>query len=377
VSYARGHRGGSARDVEVRRGARGRAARRCRGHRPGRAGDLPPRPHRVGRTRPPAGGRVPHHHRPGRDRGQGRRRPPRARSSRVVPGARLCGGSSAIDGCLVLCLERMDRILEVDAVDQQAVLEPGVINADISIATADVGLWYPPDPASKEFCSIGGNIATNAGGLCCVKYGVTRDHVLGLEVVLADGTVIETGRRTIKGVAGLDLTQLLIGQRGHARHRHPKVRVRSRRCPRVPRRWWRCSRRSARPAPRSPTWSPAACSCRCSSWSTAPRRWRSTTGATWASTVTPRGCCSPSPTRPSRSGAPRWHVPPRSATGPARPTPRRPTTRPSRRCSCRRGAWPSRRWSGSGTRCSTTSRCHARASPTSSSGPRRSRSDAG
>jgi glycolate oxidase len=100
----------------------------------------------------------------------------------IVPrgaGSSLCGGSAAIDGCLVLCLERMDRILEVDAVDQQAVLEPGVINADMSRATADVGLWYPPDPASKTFCSIGGNVATNAGGLCCVKYGVTRDHVLG------------------------------------------------------------------------------------------------------------------------------------------------------------------------------------------------------
>jgi glycolate oxidase len=135
----------------------------------------------------------------------------------IVPrgaGSSLCGGSSAIDGCLVLCLERMDRVLEVDAVDQMAVLEPGVINAQVSEATRDVGLWYPPDPASKAFCSIGGNIATNAGGLCCVKYGVTRDYVLGLEVVLADGTVIETGRRTIKGVAGLDLTQLFIGSEG-------------------------------------------------------------------------------------------------------------------------------------------------------------------
>jgi glycolate oxidase len=135
----------------------------------------------------------------------------------IVPrgaGSSLCGGSAAIDGCLVLCLERMDRVLEVDGVDQQAVLEPGVINAEVSRATADLGLWYPPDPASKTFCSIGGNVATNAGGLCCVKYGVTRDHVLGLEVVLADGTVLETGRRTIKGVAGLDLTQLLIGSEG-------------------------------------------------------------------------------------------------------------------------------------------------------------------
>jgi glycolate oxidase len=135
----------------------------------------------------------------------------------IVPrgaGSSLCGGASASDGCLVLCLERMDRVLEIDGRDQMAVLEPGVINADVSAATRDVGLWYPPDPASKTFCSIGGNVATNAGGLCCVKYGVTRDYVLGLEVVLADGTVIETGRRTIKGVAGLDLTGLLIGSEG-------------------------------------------------------------------------------------------------------------------------------------------------------------------
>ena len=135
----------------------------------------------------------------------------------IVPrgaGSSLAGGASAIDGCLVLCLERMDRILEVDAVDQMALLEPGVINAHISQATRDAGLFYPPDPASQAFCSIGGNVATNAGGLCCVKYGVTRDYILGLEVVLADGTILDTGRRTIKGVAGLDLTQLLIGSEG-------------------------------------------------------------------------------------------------------------------------------------------------------------------
>lgn len=135
----------------------------------------------------------------------------------IVPrgaGSSLAGGSQAIDGCLILCLERMDRILDVDEVDQTVTVEPGVLNADISTATAPHGLWYPPDPASKAFCSIGGNIATNAGGLCCVKYGVTRDYVMGLEVVLADGTVIETGRRTIKGVAGLDLTGLLVGSEG-------------------------------------------------------------------------------------------------------------------------------------------------------------------
>jgi glycolate oxidase len=135
----------------------------------------------------------------------------------IVPrgaGSSLAGGSQAIDGCLVLCLERMDRILDVDEVDQTVTVEPGVLNADVSTATAPHGLWYPPDPASKTFCSIGGNIATNAGGLCCVKYGVTRDYVMGLEVVLADGTVIETGRRTIKGVAGLDLTGLMVGSEG-------------------------------------------------------------------------------------------------------------------------------------------------------------------
>ncbi len=135
----------------------------------------------------------------------------------IVPrgaGSSLAGGSQAIDGCLILCVERMERILDVDEVDQTVTVEPGVLNADISTATAPYGLWYPPDPASKAFCSIGGNIATNAGGLCCVKYGVTRDYVLGLEVVLADGTVIETGRRTIKGVAGLDLTGLMVGSEG-------------------------------------------------------------------------------------------------------------------------------------------------------------------
>jgi glycolate oxidase len=135
----------------------------------------------------------------------------------VVPrgaGSSLCGGSQAIDGALTLCLERMDRILAVDPVDQLARVEPGVLTADLSVATAEHGLFYPPDPASKAFCSIGGNVATNAGGLCCVKYGVTRDYVARLEVVLADGRVIETGHDTIKGVAGLDLTGLFVGSEG-------------------------------------------------------------------------------------------------------------------------------------------------------------------
>lgn len=135
----------------------------------------------------------------------------------VVPrgaGSGLSGGAAAVDGCLVVCLTRMTRILDVDEGDVSVVVEPGVINADVSAAVADQGLWYPPDPASKAFSTIGGNIATNAGGLCCVKYGVTRDYVLALDVVLADGRHIQTGRRTVKGVAGLDLTSLFVGSEG-------------------------------------------------------------------------------------------------------------------------------------------------------------------
>ncbi len=129
-------------------------------------------------------------------------------------GSSLAGGATASDGCLVLSLERMNRLLGIDAVDQLAHVEPGVLNAEISTAGADHGLFYPPDPSSRTYSTIGGNIATNAGGLCCVKYGVTRDHVQRLEIVLADGSVIETGRDTIKGVAGLDLTSLFVGSEG-------------------------------------------------------------------------------------------------------------------------------------------------------------------
>ena len=135
----------------------------------------------------------------------------------VVPrgaGSSLSGGAQAIDGALTLSLERMDRILAVHPEDQLAVVEPGVLTAAISEASREHGLFYPPDPASKAFCTIGGNVATNAGGLCCVKYGVTRDHVRRLEVVLADGSVIETGHDTVKGVAGLDLTSLFVGSEG-------------------------------------------------------------------------------------------------------------------------------------------------------------------
>jgi glycolate oxidase len=135
----------------------------------------------------------------------------------VVPqGARsgLSGAANAIDGGIVLSLEKMNKILEVDVPNRLVVTQPGVFNAELSRAVASEGLFYPPDPSSWEFCSIGGNLATNSGGLCCVKYGVTTDYVLGLEVVLASGEVLRTGRRTVKGVAGYDLTRLFVGSEG-------------------------------------------------------------------------------------------------------------------------------------------------------------------
>ncbi len=135
----------------------------------------------------------------------------------VVPqGARtgLSGGANASDDCIVLSLVKMDRILEIDPVDRIAVVEPGVVNAVLSRAVAERGLYYPPDPSSWETCTIGGNIGTASGGLCCVKYGVTAEYVLGLDVVLADGRLLTTGRRTAKGVAGYDLTRLFVGSEG-------------------------------------------------------------------------------------------------------------------------------------------------------------------
>ncbi|MCX2971449.1 FAD-linked oxidase C-terminal domain-containing protein [Streptomyces sp. TRM70308] len=135
----------------------------------------------------------------------------------VVPqGARtgLSGAANATDGCVVLSLTKLDRILEISEVDRIAVVEPGVVNAVLSRAVAERGLFYPPDPSSWEECTIGGNIGTASGGLCCVKYGVTAEYVLGLDVVLADGRLLSTGRRTAKGVAGYDLTRLFVGSEG-------------------------------------------------------------------------------------------------------------------------------------------------------------------
>ena len=135
----------------------------------------------------------------------------------VVPrgsGTGLAGGATAVDGCVILSLARMTGITELDPLNELAVAEAGVLNADLDRAAAAHGLMYPPDPASYEISTIGGNLATNAGGLRCVKYGVTRESVLGLEAVLADGRVLRTGRRTAKGVAGYDLTGLLVGSEG-------------------------------------------------------------------------------------------------------------------------------------------------------------------
>ena len=134
----------------------------------------------------------------------------------VVPrgaGTGLSGGATALDGGIVLSTEKM-RDITVDTVTRTAVVQPGLLNAEVKKAVAAHGLWYPPDPSSFEICSIGGNIATNAGGLCCVKYGVTTDYVLGLQVVLADGTAVRLGGPRLKDVAGLSLTKLFVGSEG-------------------------------------------------------------------------------------------------------------------------------------------------------------------
>ncbi len=134
----------------------------------------------------------------------------------VVPrgaGSGLSGGATAVDGGSVLTTEAM-RAVTGDPVTRTAVVQPGLLNVEVKAAAAEHGLWYPPDPSSFEMCSIGGNAATNAGGLCCVKYGVTTDYILGLEVVLADGTVVNLGGPRLKDSAGLSLTKLFVGSEG-------------------------------------------------------------------------------------------------------------------------------------------------------------------
>ncbi|MEP7090782.1 MAG: FAD-linked oxidase C-terminal domain-containing protein [Nocardioidaceae bacterium] len=139
----------------------------------------------------------------------------------VVPrgaGTGLSGGANAVDGCLVLDVSQMTAVTDVDTDNLVAVVQPGVVNDDLKAVVREHGLWYPPDPASAAWSTIGGNVATNAGGLCCVKYGVTRDYVLGMRAVMGGpagyGNVVRLGRRTAKGVAGYDLTALMVGSEG-------------------------------------------------------------------------------------------------------------------------------------------------------------------
>lgn len=135
----------------------------------------------------------------------------------IVPrgaGTGLSGGAAGIEGALTIAFTRMNRVLEIDHENLVVVTQPGVVNADLKAAVAAEGLFYAPDPASYETCTIGGNLGTNAGGLCCVKYGVTRDAVLGLEVVMADATVLRLGGRNVKDVAGYGLIPLIVGSQG-------------------------------------------------------------------------------------------------------------------------------------------------------------------
>jgi glycolate oxidase len=129
-------------------------------------------------------------------------------------GTGLAGGSLPVFGGVVLSLARMNRILAIEPRNMIAVVEPGVLTLDLKNAARKHGLHYPPDPASLDTCSIGGNAATNAGGPACVKYGTTRDYILGLEAVLPSGELIATGVRTRKGVVGYDMTRLLVGSEG-------------------------------------------------------------------------------------------------------------------------------------------------------------------
>lgn len=136
---------------------------------------------------------------------------------KVIPrgaGTGLSGATVPLEGDIVLCLTKMNKILEIDNQDLVAVVEPGVITGELHNAVEKMGLFYPPDPASASVCTIGGNIATCAGGLRAMKYGVTRDYVLGLEAVLPDGEVLNTGGRVIKEVSGYDLIRLLVGSEG-------------------------------------------------------------------------------------------------------------------------------------------------------------------
>ena len=129
-------------------------------------------------------------------------------------GTGLSGGANAIDGGVIIALDRLNEIRLIDPLERLAVVQAGVINDALRAAAAQQGLWYPPDPASSPWSTIGGNVATNAGGVCCVKYGVTKDYVLALEMVTGTGELVRLGRATAKGVAGYDLVGLMVGSEG-------------------------------------------------------------------------------------------------------------------------------------------------------------------
>lgn len=129
-------------------------------------------------------------------------------------GSGMCGGALPIAGGVVLSTEKMQRIVDIDAGDLVTVTEPGVVTGKLQEAVEAQGMFYPPDPASLDMCSIGGNVATNAGGPRAFKYGVTREYVLGMQVVLMGGEALRIGRRTAKGVTGYDLTAGFVGTEG-------------------------------------------------------------------------------------------------------------------------------------------------------------------
>jgi glycolate oxidase len=129
-------------------------------------------------------------------------------------GSGLAGGAIGSPGDIVLSLAKMEKILEISAKDYWALVQAGVINHDLNEAAKEQGLWFAPDPASRKWSTVGGNIATNAGGLSCIKYGVTRESVLELKVVLASGDIIEIGHKSVKGVTGYDLAALMVGSEG-------------------------------------------------------------------------------------------------------------------------------------------------------------------
>ena len=129
-------------------------------------------------------------------------------------GTGLSGGSLPVPGCIVLCTVRMNRILEVDPANLTLLTEPGATTLQIAEAAAAVGLFYPPDPGSMKISTIGGNVAENSGGLRGLKYGITRNYVMGLEVVLPDGEILWTGNKCVKDVAGYSLRDLFVGSEG-------------------------------------------------------------------------------------------------------------------------------------------------------------------